>query len=656
MPSKMSWFNKEMIRHIARSSGWISIVYFLGLLFILPIAMLMMYSNEHFPDYEGHNFLFQLNFEFQLGLLVIVPVILAVFLFRFLHVKQASDLMHSLPLKREKIFHHYVLTGMVFLIAPVVVITLIIMILHSTLDFGRLFTLEDLFDWAGTTTVIALILYTASVMIAMVTGISAVHAILSYIFLFFPFGFVLLLFNNLKILFYGFPSDFFLDQQLEKMSPITYAATLNGRGFHWNDAALFLIISVVFYAAALLIYKKRKVEQASEAIAFPKLRSVFKYGVTFCTMILGGTYFSGVSDHNLAWTIFGYVIGTIFGYFIAEMVLQKTWRVFGRVKGLAVYAAIVIVLVLGVKTLGIYDNRLPDVADIRSVQLTNDPRLYLNHSEKDEDYNRMKPMKEKANIAAVQRMHRQILADRNLKHRKHEPLTDFYIHYELKNGSSLTREYSVNERLYDDFFKPIYESEEYKLAAKSIFKVKENKIKTINISAYGPLNKKLLLSDPEEIKEALSALRKDMLAESYQDSVYYHDRGSMIEIFMGDGQVVDAGEFNPGYHHFSKWLKKKNLLNRAAVTAEDFSHALIVKVDLANKGDMDPSKKELESKEGSLVIRDKRQMGQVLDQASASVDKEYKVIFYYKIDDSYEIMSFDEDHAPDFVKKHFLNR
>ncbi|AZU60453.1 DUF6449 domain-containing protein [Neobacillus mesonae] len=654
MPSKMSWFNKEIIIQIARSTGWISIVYFLGLLFILPIQLMMMYSEERLPDYRGKlSSLFQVNFELQIGLLVIVPVILGVFLFRFLHVKQASDLMHSLPLRREKVFHHYAVTGIVFLILPVAAIMLIIVILQSALDLETIYRLKDIFYWAGTTAVIALLLYTASVMIAMTTGISAVHAVLAYIFLFFPVGIIMLLFYNLKILLYGFPSEFFLQQQLEKMSPITYATGLNGRTFQWSDAAIYLILAIVLYILALVFYKKRNVEQASEAIAFPKLRSIFKYGVTFCTMLVGGTYFGGVSNNSLSWIIFGYVIGAVFGYFIAEMVLQKTWRVFARLKGLAIYGAVVALLVLSVKTLGIYENRIPDLADIQSVQLTNEPYWIWNNAEPGEDYNRMKPLKEEANIMAVRRMHQQILEDRKLKHRKNDQTISYFVRYELKSGSSITREYQVNERLYEDFFKPVYESKEYKQATEPIFKIKDNQMKSLNIRANGPMNKRVTLSDPEEMIEAIAALRKDVLAETYEENLYYRDRGSSVEIYLGNDRFVYPIEIKPTYRNISNWLLEKKLNDRVTVTGEDLSHVLVVKGDQWNFNDKEPSLEELESIEDSLDIKDKPQMEQLLNAASAYDRKEYKVIFYYKFGDYTEIMSFDEEHAPDFVKKHF---
>lgn len=652
MPSRMSWFNKELLLQIGRSTGWISIVYFLGLLFILPIQLLMIYSDEAQSVYFTSNSLYLSNFPFQLGLMVIVPVILAVFLFRFLHSKQATDLMHSLPLKRERIFHHYALAGMVFLIVPVAAITFIILLMHNILDLNSLFSVKDIFYWTGTTIVITLLLYTAAVFIAMMTGMSTVQAVLAYAFLFFPIGITLLVFYNLKIVLYGFPMDYYLNDKLEKLSPITHAASLESWKFHWNDAVIYLIFTIALYGLALYFYKKRNLETASEAIAFSKLRSVFKYGVTFCTMLIGGVYFYDVSFSSYNWTIFGYAIGAVVGYMAAEMILQKTWRVIGRVKGLIVYLAIMAVLAIGVQILGVYENTVPKEADIQNILFTDQFGFYANDEIYKEYYTPL-PMKEKANIKAVRKLHEQLLADKKINQPGYnDPSLNFFIRYELKNGKQITREYRVNERLYEDFLKPIYEAKEYKLATKEIFKLKETKIKTLTIGGNGPVTKGVTLSNPKEIKEAMTALRKDVMAEAYEESHYYEGKGSVIDVNLGEGHSLNL-EFKPSYQNIMEWLKQKGLLKRAVVTADDISHVLVAKLETVNPDDIEKIKKEIEKSSNALDVTNKDQLEKLLNNASPDPTHEYQAVFYYQFGDYYEVMSFDEKHAPDFIKDHF---
>ncbi|HAQ07715.1 MAG TPA: multidrug ABC transporter permease, partial [Bacillus bacterium] len=131
MPSRMSLFNKEMIKQVGRSVGWISVLYFLGLLFAVPLRIMMTFTDQNFRYFTPIESLFKFDFGLQIILFVSVPVLIAVFLFRFLHVKQAADLMHSMPVKREKIYHFYTITGLLYLIIPVLLIALITSGIHG---------------------------------------------------------------------------------------------------------------------------------------------------------------------------------------------------------------------------------------------------------------------------------------------------------------------------------------------------------------------------------------------------------------------------------------------------------------------------------------------------------------------------------------------
>ncbi|WP_284036862.1 multidrug ABC transporter permease [Neobacillus sp. 114] len=656
MPSKMSLFNKELMLQMGRSTGWISVIYLLGLLFVLPIRILLiLYSDsDNFLYYQSRNNLFQYDYEIQVFLIAIAPVILAVFLFRFLHVKQAADLMHSLPLKRSRIFHHYALTGMVLLILPVAIVTGIVYIMHFTYDLGSLFTIHDLLYWSGTVIVITLLLYIASVFVGIMTGISVVQAVLAYVFLFFPIGITVLLSYNLKILLYGFPGDFFLNRQLEKLSPITFVTVLESRAFQWKDAVLYIVMTLVLYGLSLFFYKKRNLESASEAIAFPKLRSVFKYGTAFCFMLLGGSYFNDVSFKNLGWTLFGYGIGAGIGYFAAEMVLLKTWRVFTRIKGLVVYLAVIAFLVVGVQALGFYENRIPKQNDIKNVLLTDNPNFYMRYDGFYGDVFDPKPMKEPENIDAVLKLHKQILANKKVNQQENNKADrDFFIVYELKNGQKEVRQYRVMTRLYEDFYKPIYESKEFKMTSKEIYMMSEKKVKYLQIRANGPLNKVVTLSTPEDVRQALSLLKEDVLAETYDDHMYYTNGGAFIQFNVGKEQSVVL-DYMPTYVKFTNWLKEKEMLEQARLTAADISHVVVAKGDFSEINDSDLGlESAIEKSKNALKITDKGQIEQVLEKAGSNPRHEYAAVVYYNGGNFKEIMFFDEEHVPEFIKNHF---
>lgn len=660
MPSKMSLINREMILQIGRSTGWISIVYLLGLLFSLPLRMLMMYSDKnHLQNYDKVNNLFQYDFSIQMTLLVIIPILLAVFLFRFLHVKSAADLMHSLPLKREKIYHHYALIGVILLILPIIITAIAVLFTYSALDLTAYFTKRDILYWTGITILLNLILYTGSIFVATMTGISAVQAVLSYVFLFFPVGIMLLLFYNLKVLLYGFPSDYFLTKDLEKMSPLTSAAALDSQPFQLNVAVIYLVFTIILYWLSLLFYKKRKLEAASEAIAFTKLRMVFKYGVTFCSMLFGGMYFSEVQVNSLGWTIFGYAAGAIIGYFIAEMVLQKSWRVFKTGKGLVIYAVVITLVVTVVKSLGIYENSIPGQKQIKSALLTNNPNIFQGKNESYEIAFVPKPLHEQGNIEAVRKLHQQILKDKKVNQQEnvykydlygpYDPHENAFLVYELQDGSKVIREYRINKLLYHDFYKPIYESEEYKRNSQEIFKVNENSIKYIGLTANGPVNKTVTISDTKDVSELFSLLKEEVMAENYEDSIYFRNGGAMIDINMGKGRIVNLG-LKPSYSKLTKWLEEKGWLEKSMVTEEDLDYVLVGKNHFAGFKNPDLVRQEMEKQPGVLKVTDKQQLKMALDQAGVLNTGSYAVLFHYKQGRNAEVFYFDDKHVPDFVK------
>ena len=79
----------------------------------------MLVLDEPSSFYETENNLLQIHADIQFALLLVIPVLLAVFLFRFLQIKALSDFIHSLPLSRKQIYAHHVVAGIVYLLLPI---------------------------------------------------------------------------------------------------------------------------------------------------------------------------------------------------------------------------------------------------------------------------------------------------------------------------------------------------------------------------------------------------------------------------------------------------------------------------------------------------------------------------------------------------------
>ncbi|RSD25450.1 DUF6449 domain-containing protein [Mesobacillus subterraneus] len=653
MQSKMSLFNREMILQVGRSVGWISIIYFLVLFFAVPLRMMMDYSGENFRTFMTVRNMFQFEFEIQFIMLITVPVVLSVFLYRFLHVRQAADLMHSLPLKREQIYHFYTLTGIVYLIVPVLLNALIAFIVHSIYDLSLFINLSDIWKWAGTVILYNLVFYIAGVFLAMLTGISVVHGVLTYILLLFPAGFTLLALYNLGMMLYGFPNDYYQIRNLEYLSPISHLTLMESKSLTIQEIALYILLLIIFYFFSLFIYKKRKVEAASEAIAFRSLKSIFKYGVAFCMMLLGGMYFDAMQN-KFAWLLFGYAAGGIIGYYTAEMILQKSWRVFGRIRGLAYFAISMVLVILVIQSFAPYEKRVPALNDIKSVTYTN--TIYVDPDERLAP----KPLFNKENIKAVRKLHADIIRNEKTNEQDMKSGENVLFIYELENGRKMVRQYSIDRFDYETQLKAIYESQEYKHSSQAIFKIKNDEVRSLRITNY---NKEsfLTFSDKEKIDQVMTLLKKDIEQESFTVEYYPIGNRSNIEIMVGpvDSYHVDLKH---DYQNIITWLRDQNMLDQAMVMPEDLEYILVtderIKPDEFKEYPEEEIMNKILNDQDNLKIEDGAQIKIAMEKAGYGWFNEtpYTAIFVYKNNSQREIRTFTEKDVPVFIKEHFEKR
>jgi ABC-2 type transport system permease protein len=650
MQSKTLLFNKEMVLQVGRNIGWISVIYFLALFFAIPLRIMMLYSDGNYRDFMPVERLFDFNFAIQFIMYITVPVVMAIFLYRFLHVKQAADLIHSLPLKRQDIFHFYTLTGFLFLTIPVILISMVTAIIHSAYDLNLYFQLQDIFRWTGTVVIFNAVFYLSGVFIAMVTGISVVQGVLTYIMLLFPAGFTLLIIYNLGLMLYGFPSDYYQIRNMEYLSPISHLTILEGRSISVKAVLIYIVFVLVSYVLSLFIYKKRKIEAASEAIAFNSLKVVFKYGVAFCMMLLGGMYFDAMQN-KFAWLIFGYTAGGIIGYFAAEMVLQKSWRVFGKLKGLGYFAIAMAFLILITQAFAPYEKKVPALDEIKSVTYSNQVYMYP------DDRLAPKPLFQQENIEAVRKFHESIIKNEKTNELRMESQEFALFVYELKNGDKLVRQYTIDRFDYEPQMREIYGSIEYKHAHQPIFKVNTDNITSIRINKH-ITDSPLTITDEEKINQAIAILKKEIEQEPFSIDFYPIGNRSSIEIMSGINDY-DHIELKHSYKSFLAWLGENDMLKEAIVTPDDIEYIVVTNDSVEQEQFKEYPEEEIINRimndKNALKLSEHDQLLSAIENAGYGWFNEapYTAIFVYKAGKHKEIRTFSDKDVPAFIKEYF---
>ncbi|MDF2036005.1 DUF6449 domain-containing protein [Cytobacillus oceanisediminis] len=648
MQSRTSLVKREILKTIFRSVGWVSIVYFLGLFFAIPLDIIMNSSEEQRKFLDIDN-LFQYNFQLQFIFNISVPVILSVFLFRYTQVKQYSDLMHSLPVKRASIFHQYALTGIMLLISPVLLIALIVLILYQPMNLQEFYSIGEIFNWVGITLLFNIVIYLAGVSVGMLTGLSAVQGALTYIFLLLPVGLIILVSINLPFYLFGYPDQYYMASKFEKFSPLIALTQMNMRTPSSVEAAIYLFLILSLYFLGLQIYKRRRMEAVSHALVFPITKPIFKYSVTFCTMLLGGGYF-GEMRGGMSWLIAGYLFGALIGYAAAEMVLQKSWRVTINVKGLMAYTALMAALFIIFQfDFTQYEKSIPRGNEIERVHFSESFYLYS-----DIDHEEPLYLKEYENIDLVRKFHETIVKDEN-RLAQIPGRDSVFIVYELKNGEKLVRDYRINKKEYKPFLKLIYESNEYKKATNEIYQVSADDTTKLTITPTGPITKRAVITDDKNLKEAIEILTEEVDSASFEELQGSDEPYAHIEIFYNDSNKAYMPWY-PSYTRFEEWLEEKSLLNEARVNSNDISYALAAKakdidINFAAGYSYEEVFEEMRDSKSAVKLTDKEQIESSLKNSDGFIDGDYIIAFYFDEQRTIDIKSFTEETVPAFIKE-----
>ncbi|WLR48327.1 DUF6449 domain-containing protein [Halobacillus litoralis] len=661
MRSKTSSFNKEIIKQDFRNVGWISIIYFLGLFFIVPMQLFMEFGRDE-PRIIDDRGLFGGIFAYELQslFLIVMPVLMAVFLFRYLHVKGASDFAHSFPMKRGKLFHHHILSGIILLILPILLNYLVLMITAGITDVADYYTIGNASYWLWLFTTMSLLIFLAGVFVGTLTGISAVQGVLTFILLFLPVGLYGLIAFHLTAYIKGYSGDMVLDRSLQYFSPLVDLLEYRNYGPEKVSVpveilSLFIYggIAILFYFASVWLYKKRPLEAAGRALAVRALNPVFILGVTFCFALFGGMYFS-VAQNTYSWMITGYFIGGTFGYAAASMLLQKTWRVFNfkNLKGWLGYGAAAGVLIAAIPLLWQnYESYVPEQNEVEKVYISSGYWEYQQLADQDL---KIPYITSETAIQSTINLHEKLIKVSDPLKRGEDY---FFFAYQLKDGSEVYRQYRIDEEKVRNERKTVYETEEYKSIQYPVFELKSSEINQVFLHSYSGGED---LYDPERISRFMEILKQDLEQLTYEEMIAPRGLNSGVT-FTVDGTRDNPYyvQLYPSYERSMEWLKEEGLYDQVMIQPKDIQRAEVYRwpkdqdylnsrarfiYDQMERDEVEP-----------LEVMDHEQIDSLLRAQAHKEEGAYIVAFYFDKNDPepYEVLSFDKGDAPDFIKEHF---
>ena len=647
MKLKISCFNKGVLVNDIKRFGWIGICYLIFLLFEIPFKIFMMNaSNTTHPAYSSQTMKDIFNNDILLTSTAVIPVLTAILLFRYIQNKKSVDMIHALPIKRGKLYDNHIFIGILILIVPVIITALSALLLKEALNLNTAtihFTIKNVTSWASLTILFDIVIFLSSVLVGMFTGLSTAQGILTYIFLFLPIGLTTLISYNLKFFLYGVASDYYLSNKIEFFSPITRFS--NNTPMTSIEIFIYIISCIVFYLVARFAYHKRNLEAASNIVAFKHLQPVFKYGIAFCCMLVGGMYFRH-GDYGIRFVILGYVIGSLIGYIIAEIIITKSLRIFRNIKGYFIYAIIITFMALLINSdiIG-YEKRIPTLENVDSIVIDNG--FYYSNDIKN---NLIPAYREIQTLNNIVKLHSKLIEDKKVLKYYSNSNNQVSILYNLKNGKQIKRQYNIPQGGYGKYLKPIYESKEYKKNHNSILSTNYKTIDKISInSRYA--NKGVTITNPIKIKEATDILKKEVLNETYENIIDSRDSWSEVDILLSNDKRINSS-WKKSYKEFENWLKQNGYYDKVRVMPEDITYAIIEKRNPSNSQEgITPSTENKNVK--ALKITDKNKLEICLKSCSDNGEGQYVLGLYMKNGNDITHLNIDDAYVPDFVKQYF---
>ena len=447
MTSKTSCFNSGLMRRSLLKGAPLWGLWLLLWLLAMPVYML---TRQALAPFELTQYLY--SFLAVIGTFGVFFYGLAVAWFQFAWLYRTRSAYHyaSLPIRRETQFVSRYLAGLLFHLGPALVVTLLTMAAGAAK--GENVVVPALI-FLACSTLMFLFYYGLAVFCAHLTGHVAAMPVLYLIanFLAPVLEYVLLLVADALI--FGLsasqhlwplwlsPLYYCLNRNVFSMEWLNRGGVTIGYVFTgWKPVLLFGAAGLALAILAFLLFRRRRMESAGDVIAVSWLKPVFRYGVTLCCGLTLGmiiaTLILNSSQIHFGTLLVCILFASVVGFLAAEMLLEKTIRVFQKKNflrlGCALVAMTLVLLACRYDIFG-FTRYVPKADGVVSVSLDGGKAV--------------------ANSTVIEKtiaLHQEIVANRHEVEENRGSFRAYRITYYLKDGGRVERYYRLPVGDYSD--------------------------------------------------------------------------------------------------------------------------------------------------------------------------------------------------------------
>ena len=127
-------FNKALICNNLKRFWWVSLLYTIGLFLLSPLLVLTNMGEERVTTIRFDNI-----FDGTIFFLYIVPVFLAVIVFRYMQNPKSMVTLHAMPYNRLDLYINNIISGLILLVVPILLKTALLSYIELFVTNGILF-------------------------------------------------------------------------------------------------------------------------------------------------------------------------------------------------------------------------------------------------------------------------------------------------------------------------------------------------------------------------------------------------------------------------------------------------------------------------------------------------------------------------------------
>lgn len=347
------------------------------------------FANGYSNEMQFRDLMDTIGFTGYVVLIAFGALLSGMALYSYMYNNKSANMIHALPVDRAQLYGTTLISGWTFLIVPLFITALLstlMCIIYTIPGVGYVWL------WFINVAALAFIAFSIVSICALFTGHIVVLPM--YVFAVNLISWIVYFLINAVVTTFGFGITELGDDALALASvfcPIQcfgdnlrweyeYTETkeikgvlLTGTEYIW----IYLVLAVVFYVSAYMIYRKRKIEQAGDFLTVNWVKPIFRGVVAVLGAIYGAMTIRAILlETRLGcgmplFVCFLLVMGVIF-YFAADMFIKKSFHVFKKRNWLGCAISCFVVLASFFSMYGlaeIYENDVPELKELKYAEI-----------------------------------------------------------------------------------------------------------------------------------------------------------------------------------------------------------------------------------------------------------------------------------------------